>query len=512
MVSFGSGLCADTAQPQKASPAKTEPQGEKTVGEKVAEEKQTVDKETARPKGPDFVEAFDAGYKAFLSEKYPQAAGFFFKYIDHNSRDAENFEWAEFFFGLSLEKMGYSHAAVEDLSYLVTRKPNTKIVSHILEYFEELTRTSPYDHEKVINLAVVDQDYGFVSSEIKNFIHFHQGLFDWKNEFNDWGDNHFSQIRKGTYYYFRYQYQRALYMIVKNEIDTAIENLDKIIRADFKGEDLKNEARKTLARLYYEVKEYEKADDLYQEISDNIVFQAQNLLERSWAQYRIDNQEKAMGLLYAFKAPVYSHYFTPEYFLLKSLIYKGVCHYRRALSVIDEFRGHYHDALKNIYERGEISDNHALLLVLLGKKKVNDLWHFLLLLEKEKGQIESLSDPSLAAYLNRIYDMQIQATQKEFRLVLREQFEIIANDLLEYEEKADLMAYEIGLDMYQRVYQYHYEDEKKTGKAKNLLPGMKHYYAFFPFQDEFWSDELDNYKVILEDKCTCMEEWDIFFK
>jgi hypothetical protein len=217
-----------------------------------------------------------------------------------------------------------------------------------------------------------------------------------------------------------------------------------------------------------------------------------------------------MGLLYAFKAPVYSNYFTPEYFPLKSFIYKDVCHYQRALGVIDEFRGHYRDALDNIYNRKDFTENKPLLLALLGQTKIDNTWRFLRLLEKEKGRLKNVKNLPLKEYLEKIYALEMDKANREFRLLMKERFESLANELLEYEEKTDLMAYEIGLDMYQRVYQYHYKkDEKKEDITKRVA---KHVYAFYPFQGEFWTDELNAYKVVLEDKCGCMEEWDIFFK
>jgi hypothetical protein len=34
----------------------------------------------------------------------------------------------------------------------------------------------------------------------------------------------------------------------------------------------------------------------------------------------------------------------------------------------------------------------------------------------------------------------------------------------------------------------------------------------YPFQGEFWNDELADLKVVLPNKCKNLEEWDIFFK
>jgi hypothetical protein len=82
----------------------------------------------------------------------------------------------------------------------------------------------------------------------------------------------------------------------------------------------------------------------------------------------------------------------------------------------------------------------------------------------------------------------------------------MANELLKFEEAVNLMEYEIGLDMYQRVYQYHYREESPlAGKSTKGA-------VIYSFQGEFWNDELDDYTVTLTDKRNSIEEWDIFFK
>jgi hypothetical protein len=73
------------------------------------------------------------------------------------------------------------------------------------------------------------------------------------------------------------------------------------------------------------------------------------------------------------------------------------------------------------------------------------------------------------------------------------------------------MEYEIGLDMYQRVYTYHYTEEK-PGKESTDGKDEETKKVVYNFQGEFWNDELDDYKVTLPNKCQNAEEWDIFFK
>jgi hypothetical protein len=451
---------------------------------------------------------FRKGYESFQKKRYAEAAEFLYSYLKNNTPDDIDYEWAEFFFGISLRKLGFTHASLDVLSHLVMRKPNPKIVSYSLELLEEITRTIPYDREQVIDEVISGHEYGFIDQDLSDFMHFYQGVFDWEHGFFQWGKDHFTKITPGTYYFYKYLYHKALHSIYEDKIDDAIDILKQILKSPIQSDDFRDEVRKTLARLHYEKGQFNKAEFMYDQIKKPMLAQSQNLLERAWVHYRSADNEKAMGLLYAFKAPSFQDFFTPEYYILKSFIYKSVCHYQKALSVVEEFNSHYGDSLGTIYNRGMANDNPTLLQVILNKKRILEKWQFLLLLEKEREKSREFTDKDLYDYIYEIYDLQIRETIKDFKKMVKEEYEKMANDLLQYEEEAHLIEYEIGLDMYQRVNQYHYtedarSDENKQGKGRKVA---------YPFQGEFWTDELDAYEVSLPDKCNAAEEWDVFFK
>ena len=471
---------------------------------KKNEIKPVIDTENL-PEGED---NFSEGYRLFEKKKYYAAAHHLYAYLSKHDPDDEGYEWAEFFFGISLDKLGLSHAATDVLTHLVKRRPNPKITSYALEMFELTTRTQPYDQDKIINQVLCDEEYGFVESHLTDFINYHKGVFDWEHGFFEWGERHFGAITPDSYYYYKYLYQKTLLNIYRDEIDSAITNLKLILDGVPDEDRFKDEVRQTLARLLYEKEDYTGARKLYMEIQIPVLEQAEHLLERAWVQYRAGEYEKAMGLLYAFRAPCYRNYFTPEYFILKSFIYKGVCHYQEALSVIDDFNDHYGQALDMIYHREEIKANRMLLLVIINKHQINFLWQFLEMLEIENAYVESFPDSELKAYLTEIYELQLLKTGKEFKLKVQNEYEKMANNLLQYEEESHLLEYEIGLDMYERVQQYHYKKEQDdVAKTKT-----KDRTVAYPFQGEFWTYELDDYKVTLPSKCECSEEWDVFFK
>ena len=109
---------------------------------------------------------------------------------------------------------------------------------------------------------------------------------------------------------------------------------------------------------------------------------------------------------------------------------------------------------------------------------------FLTLLENEQKQCESIPDKKLRDYLANLYGLKRTEYEKHLRLMVEFEYEKIANGLLQFEEEAHLMEYEIGLDMYQRVSGFHYTNDKNP----ETPPSEKNGVAVYPFQGEFWKN------------------------
>ena len=95
--------------------------------------------------------SFLKGYEHFEKKEFLDAASKFFRFLSKNTPNITDYEWAEFFFGICLKKCGLSHAAVDQLSHLVVRRPNLKIMTYCLELFEDLSRNIPFDQDLIIN-------------------------------------------------------------------------------------------------------------------------------------------------------------------------------------------------------------------------------------------------------------------------------------------------------------------------------------------------------------------------
>ncbi len=245
-----------------------------------------------------YSQLFNEAYDRFEHRRYRAACKQFYQFLSEKTPDTVDYEWAEFFFGVGMKRMGFSQAAVDSLTTLLTRKPNTKIATYILEMLEQISRSGPFDRDMVLIRGICDQSYGFVEGNLADFVNYYQGEYDWEHGLFQWGDKHFAAIREGSFYHNKYLFKRALRAYYDRRIDSSIKMLKQILLKLEDGDPLKDDARKTLARLYYEVGKFSEADFLYQQIEMNIVDQAQSLMERAWVHYRLGNAERAMGLLY----------------------------------------------------------------------------------------------------------------------------------------------------------------------------------------------------------------------
>ena len=181
--------------------------------------------------------------------------------------------------------------------------------------------------------------------------------------------------------------------------------------------------------------------------------------------------------------------------------------------MVEEFQQRYGRSLEAIYNRRTVADKDSeeVLNITLTKEKINRTWRFIKLLEKESDRLLAIEDQPMREYLQKIYTLQIEESARVLKQDMNDEFDVIANDLLQYEEEANLMRYEIGIDMYQRVSQSHYKkSDENTGSTRSTKNALKK--VVFPFQGEFWNEELANYQVTLANRCDEFEEWDGFFK
>jgi hypothetical protein len=472
--------------------------------EGAAEPKDVV---TQVPREKAGAEVFDEGVRLFYGKNYAKACRRLWDYIGTNEPGAENYGYAEYFLAMSLKELGFTHAAVEYIFNVAKNRTKAELLPDALMEIERMTREHPFDQELVLKDLLYDTSFGYLREDLRDFAEYYQGYLDYQNGFIDWAEKHFANIRKDTYYEYKSRYIRAIYGLVKFDLDAANKMLEEILASNIKQSDVINNARQSLARILFEQKKYDESYRMFETIDAPIEKQAAVFLEEAWTQYYLKNYQRSMGLLYALEAPAFYRYFNPEKYVLKALIYTNLCHYNVAKDAVDEFRRYYGDALRAIYDRVELEKNEVLLDAALQDPALVEISKFQKQLDTELGLLEGYEgqwrENGLYAHLVKIYDLKIKEVNRRLKEKLDRAVRAVAESLLEFDEQMNLLEYEIGLSIYKRV-----KGTPSQHEVAHQRVPFSGAHVYYTFDGEFWNDELHDLKFFIEDRCYSEERWE----
>lgn len=443
----------------------------------------------------------DEAYKSFRKGKYEKAVRQFWEILQSSEEGSEGFESANYFLGQSLFKLGYYYAASEYFYTVVRGAGNTEFIKGSLEQVKEMVEKDyPYDSRLLIDDLIFSSEFAFLTPELSDFVNYQQGVLNFRYGYNRWAKRHFDRIQPETYYSYRVQYINAVELIKKEKIQEAMAILQKIIEADFDDVDLKARARQTVARLLYEQKQFEESLLAYTAVDSPITKQASTFMEKGWNYYFLKDYPKSLGSLHALGAPIYKGYFDAEKFIIRMLIYKEYCLYGAARLSVEDYQKEYGEAVKLIKTRGDLSQSERLLNALFWSEGIKQRYDFLQAVMKEQENMQgrkAWKEQGLRDYLVKLYDLKVKEIKQSLQADMYDGLQAVSERLLDEDEQINLMNYEIRLDELKRVKMF----EGINLSQEEKLPLTHDKTIYWHFDDEFWTDELQDYKYMIKDEC-----------
>ncbi len=257
------------------------------------------------------------------------------------------------------------------------------------------------------------------------------------------------------------------------------------------------------ARLLYEAGKLKEAIDEYSKLRGTIDAQeGEILVERAWAHFRNGDYHDAMGLLYAIAAPSSRELFLPDQYVLRGLIYQRFCHFRAAKASVRDFRDRYGDAVMAL-KRGDAPEE--VPVVAAAAKvlpEVEPSSRVLDAVQAEKVRLESVSssieEGGLYQHLTSLYGTLSKRAERLHRRALSEGAELAAERLLESDEQANLLEYEVGVSIFKPIASA--SGDVKLRQTAEEVPGHGPN-VYYPFDGEFWTDELPHMRFLIQDRC-----------
>jgi hypothetical protein len=455
----------------------------------------------ARPTAPPA--QFEKGLGAFYADDYVSAAAAMYDYVATNEETVENYEWAQYFLGVSLARLGFEHAGLEYLFDVAKNRTRPEILPDALTEIEALSK-KPHDEELIDRRLIVDNEFGYLPPYIAAYVNYIKGLFDLRDGRVEWAERLFDTIPDDSVYKPKAIYALSVQRLRKNRTADAVKGFRVVLEHPQADRELRNEARLALARVLYEKEKYNAARKIYDsvEVPELSVAEASLYLEKAWTSYWLRDYRRTMGILYALEAPSYREYFAPEKFLLRALVYKNMCHYIPAKREIRRFRFRFDDTLENIRARIDLREDDRLRAAALQRGELERLADFRRVVAREADRIETIGgewvEVELEAHLKALYDLKAQQVDLLLDAELEKGAKAVAHELVEFEEQMYLLDYEIGLEIYRRLKK---EDARRPTEEDDLSIPAGGDLAYYEFVDEFWNDELPRYQFYVENRC-----------
>lgn len=296
-------------------------------------------------------------------------------------------------------------------------------------------------------------------------------------------------------------------------------------KGDTQAEERHSRASLQLARLAYARGDDAAAQALYERVSRSSPAWLDAIFEASWAHFRRGEDERALGNLLTLHAPFFKGRYFPESFILKALVLYQNCRYADARRTLTEFEARYrplHDGLAQLVGRlptAQASYEFLSAGALLVNKEVApaarpDVLH----LEEEKelaaaggsvrGLAQELDSMDARGPLFRSSTLvgELLPALRTARLELLERSgqKLRARISSERAELRELLGQ--GLRLSYEIAGREKElaeapPQAAVSQPKREVQQLDDDEELWPFQGEYWRDELGSYRFRLGARC-----------
>lgn len=485
------------------------------------------------PKG----DAFQTALSLYKNKQYAMAATGFFE-LSKSSFDANIRSKAKLYLGISMYKLKLYQVAAFSLMETVAQgsDEHKKMATDYL-----IAAANQLNEPSLLNYALKQ------NTKVDTFSETAKGVFEFRKAEALADEGKFSEARR--FYESAISspqtektalYSMGLMFLKAKDPKQAVPFFEQL---HFKTQDQgilsmeRGLALMGIARSYYQARDWDKAATYYRMIPKDHDLYRQSLFELSWALFRSGKFRSAMSPLQTLHSPYYETFYQPESLLLRGVILLFICRFDETEKILENYKQTYLPAAKKVedylaqnpsptksfqaldkayrglqrVQRGLASipksevpffltraflDEHGIKRLIdyfdqvMGEgKTVNNTFT-----GKKNFELRKFAIDGLNARLQNTREKLGRMTTELLREKLKEMKDISTQmDFLKYENlggKRDQLRKKMSVN--------HVATEKEPLDRSYLIQNG---YRIWPFEGEYWRDEIGNYQYVGGNSC-----------
>lgn len=400
-----------------------------------------------------------------------------------------------------------------------------------------LVVTDRLGDETLLNYAIQRIDVANVPTQNREMLYYRLGEIKSANgDFSEAAQS-FSKVGPGSRYYFNALYELALAQAEGKQPELAIATFKKLLNA--RGNAQVTDTNKVaammgIARALYQKKDFEGAIDMYSKIPRDHVMWHDAMFEKSWAMLRAARFRSALSNFQSLHSSYYDDFFIPESLLLRSIVYLYICKYdeiEKVLNLYDKQYGPVQTGIDNFLNSKASSESYfsevqkayvmrkdedVIKKTILPLKVVNKISQegnvrrslaYIKKVVEERKSIEenpTLRSSAVGQYALKILNNRLNGARALTGDMVKAHLENMNTELKDLQEQASLIRYEMINGKKETI--------KKRIAGKDLTDlqvddkqdrsfYIQNGYEYYPFQGEYWLDEVGNYHYLGKQSC-----------
>lgn len=467
------------------------------------------------------------------SRNYTEASRILFKLV-YNPRYRSQSSRIRYILGLNLWKMKlYQLAAFQFIS--VVKEGSGKYVNLALEKLSLVA--DELGDDSLLNYAISRVRVSQFPAAQRDMLYFRIGEFQQRNNQYLAAAESYSRVSRKSPVYQKAKYQQGLVLALAGRGRPAIEAFNELemARSDagptdpgFVG------ALMGKARVYYQMKDWDRAIEYYRRVPRDSSFWHDTVFESSWAMMRSGRFRSALSNFQTLHSAFYEGYYLPESLLLRAIVYLYICKFDEVEKVLDLFSKIYKPVYKRVDHllsvKGDPSIYFNMMAQMMIQKKrgVEDgdepipyvvaqrisqegdfhkSYNYIRKLLEERRTYNSLPaswrSDSIGRYAQRVLETRLQKAKSKAGRQVRNHLLIIKKELVDLFEQEGFIRFEAINSK---------KEELKKEIAGKTLPTqvdenrardfyIQNGYQYWPFEGEYWLDEIGNYHYVGTQSC-----------
>jgi hypothetical protein len=498
-----------------------------------------------------------AAKRLFDKDRYAEAAVALYRVVaGETGDDPGNQQLASYYLAVSLYKLKFYQASYALFSLISMQKTHlkfretllwlAKLATQLPEPADIIERVGKYSDEEVARFNNPQQ------KELFWQLNYMLGRYKYRNRDYEDAVRLFQKVDQESPYYVQSQFFSGISYVQLRKSVPAIKSFQRVEKAVDEGaEGVEDEGRMrdlaylSMARTYYSSsikldaetnapnvnsEKLSAAVKYWNQVDEASEYWLDALFEESWAYFMAGDYPRALGNIHTIQAPYFPGSFFPEADILKAVIYFSNCNYEAATTVVARFNKKYQPlrkelqkvlahfkggapeesykfllsvrdgtadldpSIKGIVENA-MSDRALLRNIEYVKVLDDEVEHF----KKAPGQFQSSGlGKQVQDALKLARDIAVQNAGK----LAKSRYDRNLDDLDEHLRNGEKILIDIT------AAQRNLLDEKlqqgQVSKVESKIFGVvkpDEEHLLWPFQGEYWRDELGFYRQVVESAC-----------